>query len=93
LKKISDATRKRTTEPARKSNIFNSFRVLKKAENVWMVIAFSVPALLMEGSRNYVFIIPRPRQKSKGNFDENDGNRLLCSTADFLPGACRTGGD
>jgi len=54
-----------------------------------MVIAFSVPALLMEGLRNHNFIIPRPRQKNKGNMDENDGNRLLCSTGDFLPGACR----
>jgi len=27
-----------------------------------MVIAFSVPALLMEGLRNHSFIIPRPKQ-------------------------------
>ena len=26
--------------------------------------------LLMEGLRNHSFIIPRPRQKNKGNFDE-----------------------
>ena len=44
----------------------------------------------MEGLRNHNFIIPRPKKKNKGNMDENDGNRLLCSTADFLPGACRT---
>ena len=47
--------------------------------------------LLMEGLRNHSFIIPRPMKKSKGNMDENAVNRLLCSTANFLPGACRTG--
>ena len=49
--------------------------------------------LLMEGLRNHIFIIPRPKKKSKGNINEKAGNRLLCSSADFLPGACRTAGD
>jgi hypothetical protein len=45
--------------------------------------------LLMGGSRNHNFIIPRPMKKSKGNMDENAVNRPSGSTADFLPGACR----
>ena len=43
-----------------------------------------------EGLRNHNFIIPRPKQIIKGNIDENVGNRLSCSSSDFLPGACRT---
>ena len=78
-----------------------SFRFYFTAERLFHVISpvelvLRIPVQVQpfhgvaeERLRNHNFIIPRPKKKSKGNIDENVGNRLLCSTADFLPGACR----
>ena len=54
-------------------------------------ISIPFTLLLLEGLRNHNFIIPRPKQKNKGNMDENAGNARenTIFPSDFLPGACR----
>ena len=49
--------------------------------------------LLMEGLRNHNSIIPHLLRKNKGNFDEKSEKIIDRTTADFLPGACRTGAE
>ena len=48
--------------------------------------------LLIESLGNHNFIIPRPKQIIKREMPEMQRKIIDRTSADFLPGACRTGG-